>query len=38
MAFSFLYMTRAVDKLNERGLSSTAHRELLPKKARVTQY
>ena len=32
MAFLFHYMTLAVDKLNGRGLSNSAHRECLPKK------
>ena len=31
MAFLFLYMTLAIDKLNGRGLSNNAHREHLPK-------
>ena len=38
MAFPFLYMTPAVDKLNGRGLSNTLYCECLLKKTKVTQY
>ena len=38
MAFPFLYMTLAVNKVNGHGLSNTAHRERMPKKTKVTQY
>ena len=38
MAFPFLYMTLAIDKLNGRGLSNSAHHECLPKKTKTTQY
>ena len=38
MAFLFLYMTLAIDKLNGCGLSNTALHECLPKKTKVTQY
>ena len=35
MAIQFLYMTLAANKLNEHGLSNTAHCERLPKKTKV---
>ena len=38
MAFPFLHMTLAIDKLNGRGLSNTAHLERVSKKTKVTQY
>ena len=31
-------MTLAIDKMDRRGLSNTAHRGHLPKKTKVTQY
>ena len=38
MAFPFLYMTLAINKLNGCGLSSTVCHKDLPKKTKVTQY
>ena len=38
MAFPFLYMTLAIDKLNGHGLSNNACRERLPKKTKITRY
>ena len=36
--FQLLYMTPAIDKMDERGLINTTHRAHLPKKTKVMQY
>ena len=38
MAFQFLYMALAVDKLNLHDLSNNACHECLPKKTKITWY
>ena len=38
MAFQFLYMTLAIEKVNGHGLSNTACHECMPKKTKITQY
>ena len=34
----FLYMTLAINKLNDRGLSKNVHHECLPKKTKIMRY
>ena len=38
MAFPFLYMALAINKLNGRGLSNNACRERQPKKTKIIWY